>query len=78
VALWISASKGHSKLVDILLNYGVEVEAMHPMTGDSALQLAILSGDQETISVLRAHGASSLSIDLNRLEYQAKTKRIII
>lgn len=40
IALWIASSRGFSKVVEILLNYSVDVNSPHPITRDTPLQLA--------------------------------------
>jgi ankyrin repeat protein len=67
-ALWLASSKGYAKVVEILLNHSVDPDSLHPITGDSALQLAIMGGHQETIQVLRSFGASSNTINLDKMD----------
>ena len=66
--MWIASSRGFHQVVDVLCSYGVNPDTLHPITQDSPLQLAILGKHENTIKTLRNYGATSLTINLDRLE----------
>jgi hypothetical protein len=62
--------------VSLLLKFGVNPDALVPVSNDSALQLAIAGGYEDTVEVLKENGASPSTLNLDIIEQRASRRSV--
>ena len=66
--MWAS-SEGHEKVVEVLISFGACPDYSHPLTGQTAVQLASDKGHQGVVQRLRRHMVLPNEVDMAEVHH---------